>query len=213
MKEIKINANSIFFVISIFFLQCKEEKAAFFTKYRPNENDFLTLRDTSFYYQNSKIVGYNMEFPFEQGGKIEPFEPASGLYGRLFMQNNQIYCISFLGQDAYVFFDFNLNKGEEKAIQYSYKATSIVIDEIFTADITKKYQLILDCIDYDEQQDTVYTFRFEKFGHYTEQNDLVMQVSKERGILSYGFLVDKKCLSTFNIPCYPKATRPLRACQ
>jgi hypothetical protein len=215
MKEIKINASKIL-LLMLLFIQCKEEKATFFAAHQIKKDDFLILKDTFFYYKDEKRIGYNMEFIYYKQGREASFfwAPVSGLYGKIFMQNNQILCIPHLGNKPYVLFDFNLKKGEEKAIEWSVNELIFIVDCTYMGKIGKKYQLTLDCLDYDNaQQDTVYTFRFEDFGCLTETSDLVMQVSKQRGILSYGFLVDKECYSSFEIPCYPKATRPLRACQ
>lgn len=99
------------------------------------------------------------------------------LTGVLYEKENKILFKSNQDTLEFVLFDFNLKKDECIDVKY------------FKKDHYKKYNLCNKDIFYDEKiSDTVYKFYFKNYDFFNKGTDLMVFVSKKKGILGNYFL-------------------------
>ena len=178
-------------------MKCEPTFFASYTASNPLQSTFKIERS---HLLIDSSCSYYCDFKFGRGiptnNKI--YLPLFEIKGIIFEKQNAILIIPNGFKDEIKFFDFSLKKGESEAVSLKCKALGLRGDSII---FTWNYNLLLEEKFYDSKlMDSIFKFRFNGISVYTDNDDLVLFLSKNFGLLGgYNALrdPDRDCVLSY----------------
>jgi len=179
----------LFFTIISSIISCRDSKInectldLFQDYYKSPENDLKNIFELKSIKFLSEInqCSYEHSFKFWKGisDSAGKYIPAFQMNGNVYLLNDVVYLIPSKNSNPIKYFDFNLTENDSILINYHIESNNIEVRQ----PIIKTYYLKLeDKFKEFNYSDTIYKFRFNKFGVSIPQDDLVFFVSKKGGI-------------------------------
>jgi|GEM_PF-6854992 len=131
---------------------------------------------------NDSTYAFKHEFIFWNGIlKNKKFISTFKLTGTVLKSAKKIYLIPNGRKEKIIYFDFDMNIGEQKSISLNYKGTYFTGDSVL---LSKNYILSLeDKFFVSDRKDTIYKFRFENIGAFQPNDDLVFFIGIYSGVI------------------------------